>query len=70
MCLANVNSKISVFTLLSASALVYSFIHFPVGFQLEHRSPFRVSVITHALRHTVGLLWKSDQPVADLYISM
>jgi hypothetical protein len=41
------------------------FIHFPVGSQLEHRAPFGVSVITHTIRHTVGLLWTSDQPVAE-----
>jgi hypothetical protein len=40
------------------------FIHFPVGSQLEHRAPFGVSVITYTIRHTVGLLWTSDQPVA------
>jgi hypothetical protein len=42
-----------------------SFIHFPVGSQLEHRAPFGVSVITHTIRHMVGLLWTSDQPVAE-----
>jgi hypothetical protein len=46
-----------------------NFIHssflFPVGSQLEHRAPFGVSVISHTIRHTVGLLWKSDQPVAE-----
>jgi hypothetical protein len=26
---------------------------------------FGVSVITHTIRHTVGLLWTSDQPVTD-----
>jgi hypothetical protein len=26
---------------------------------------FGVSVITHTIRHTVGLLWTSDQPVAE-----
>jgi hypothetical protein len=46
---------------------VLSFIiRFPVGSQLEHRAPFGVSVITHTIRHTVGLLWTSDQPVADI----
>jgi hypothetical protein len=25
----------------------------------------KVSVITHTIRHTVGLLWTSDQPVAE-----
>jgi hypothetical protein len=42
-----------------------SFIHFPVGSQLEHRAPFAVSVISHTFRHTVGLLWTRDQPVAE-----
>jgi hypothetical protein len=32
---------------------------------LEHRAPFGVYVITHTIRHTVGLLWTSDQPVAE-----
>jgi hypothetical protein len=40
-------------------------IHFPVVPDLEHRAPFGVSVITHTVRHTVGLLWTSDQPVAE-----
>jgi hypothetical protein len=44
---------------------IHSFIHFPLGFQLEHRAPFEVSVITHTIRHTVGLLLTSDQPVAE-----
>jgi hypothetical protein len=42
-----------------------SFIHFPFLPNLEHRAPFGVSVITYTLRHTVGLLWTSDQPVAE-----
>jgi hypothetical protein len=42
----------------------HSFI-FPLGFQLEHRAPLGVSVIAHTSRHTVGLLWTSDQPVAE-----
>jgi hypothetical protein len=29
------------------------------------RLPFEVSVITHIKGHTVGLLWTSDQPVAE-----
>jgi hypothetical protein len=45
----------------------WAFIHFPVGSQLEHRAPFGVSVITHTIRHTVGLLWTSDQPVAEAW---
>jgi hypothetical protein len=45
---------------------IHSFIHyFPVGCQPEHRAPFVVSAITHAIRHMVGLLWTSDQPVAE-----
>jgi hypothetical protein len=38
---------------------------FPLCSQLEHGAPFGVSVITHKIRHTVGLLWTSDQPVAE-----
>jgi hypothetical protein len=37
------------------------FIYFRLVPNLEHRAPFGVSVITHT-RHTVGLLWMSDQP--------
>jgi hypothetical protein len=33
--------------------------------QLEHRAPFGVPVITRTIRHTVGLLWTSDQPVSE-----
>jgi hypothetical protein len=33
--------------------------------QLEQRAPFGVSVIRHTISHTVGLFWKSDQPVAE-----
>jgi hypothetical protein len=32
---------------------------------LEHRDPFGVSVITHTIRHMVGLLWTSGQPDAE-----
>jgi hypothetical protein len=42
------------------------FIHFPFVPILEHRAHFGVSVITHT-RHTVGLLWTCDQPVADMF---
>jgi hypothetical protein len=38
---------------------------FRLGSQLEHRAPLGVSVIMHAIRHTVGLLWTSDEPVAE-----
>jgi hypothetical protein len=38
---------------------------FSCSSHLEHMAPFGVSVITHILRHTVGLLWFSDQPVAE-----
>jgi hypothetical protein len=31
---------------------------------MEHRAPFGAFVITHT-RHMVGLLWTSDQPVAE-----
>jgi hypothetical protein len=37
---------------------------FSCSSHLEHKAPFGVSVITHILRHKVGLLWTSDQPVA------
>jgi hypothetical protein len=40
---------------------------FSCSSQLEHRARFGVSVITHTIRHTVGLLWPSDQPVAEAY---
>jgi hypothetical protein len=40
-------------------------INFHLGSQLEHRAPFGVSVITHTIRHTVRILWTSDQPVAE-----
>jgi hypothetical protein len=48
----------------------YIFIHsFSFCSQLEHRAPFGVSVTIHTIRHTVGLLWTSDQPVAEtLYL--
>jgi hypothetical protein len=39
---------------------------FPCSPQLEHRAPFGASVITHT-RHMVGLLWTSDQPVAETF---
>jgi hypothetical protein len=32
--------------------LYHSFIHFPVGSQLEHRAPFGVSVITITKTHS------------------
>jgi hypothetical protein len=38
---------------------------FSCSSQLEYTDPFGVSVITHTIRHTVGLLWTSDQPVAE-----
>jgi hypothetical protein len=47
------------------SLLRYSFIHFPVVPNLEHKARFGGSVITYTVRHTVGLLWTSDQPVAE-----
>jgi hypothetical protein len=42
------------------------FIHFPVVPNLQHRAPFGVSVITHTIRHAVGRLWTSDQPVSEV----
>jgi hypothetical protein len=54
------------FSLCICSSFEYSFIiHFPLDSQLEHRAPFGVSVITHTIRHTVGLLWTNDQPVTE-----
>jgi hypothetical protein len=50
---------------MSAICPFLSLVHFPLGSQLEHRAPFGVSVITHTVRHTVGLLWTSDQPVTE-----
>jgi hypothetical protein len=44
---------------------IRSFFLFLVGSQLEHRTPFEVSVISHTLRHAVGHLWSSNQPVAE-----
>jgi hypothetical protein len=38
---------------------------FSCSSHLEHKAPFGVSVITHILIHKVGLLWTSDQPVAE-----
>jgi hypothetical protein len=46
-------------------SFIHSSIHFSLGSQLEHKAPFGVSVITHTFRLTVGLLWTSDQPVAE-----
>jgi hypothetical protein len=40
-------------------------VHFPIVPNLEHGAFFGVSVITHTIRHTVGLLWTGDQPVAE-----
>jgi hypothetical protein len=39
-------------------------IHFPFVLNLEHRAPFGVSS-SYTIRHTVGLLWTSDEPVAE-----
>jgi hypothetical protein len=45
---------------------VITFTHsLPCSSQLEHSASFRVSVITRIFSHTVGLLWTSDQPVAE-----
>jgi hypothetical protein len=40
--------------------------HFSCSSLMERRAPCGVSVIIHILRHTVGLLWTSDQPVAKV----
>jgi hypothetical protein len=45
--------------------LKFPLIHFPFVPNLEHRAPVGVSVITLTLRHTVGLLWTSDQSIAE-----
>jgi hypothetical protein len=47
---------------LLSSSIIHSF---SCSSHLEHRALFGVSVITRILRHTVGLLWTSDQPVAE-----
>jgi hypothetical protein len=47
------------------NCIIHSFIHFPVT-NLKHRAPFGVSW-SYTYRHTVGLLWTSDQPVAETY---
>jgi hypothetical protein len=44
---------------------ICSFVLFPELSQLEQRAPFGVSVIIHTNRRLVGLLWTSDQPVAE-----
>jgi hypothetical protein len=49
---------------LQQHSFIHSFIFLYVP-NLEHRAPFGVSVITRTIRHTVGLLWMSDQPVAE-----
>jgi hypothetical protein len=63
----NITSHTSLLLIINHSYL--RFIHnsftFPVHSQLEHRTPFGISVITHTIRHTVGLLWTSEQPVAE-----
>jgi hypothetical protein len=61
-CNHSVQSRLSSCLLSKNVKVKMSFIHFPVGSQLEHRAPFRVSVIAHTIRHMVGLLWASDQP--------
>jgi hypothetical protein len=48
-------------------SFIHSFVRSPLGSQLEHRAPFGVSVITHTTRHTVGLIWTSDQPDFGAY---
>jgi hypothetical protein len=48
----------------SATLYFHSFIFLQVP-NLEHRASFGVSLITYTIRHTVGLLWTSDQPVAE-----
>jgi hypothetical protein len=45
----------------------FIFLSFPT-WNIGPRAPFVVSVFTHTIRHTVGLFWKSDQLIADLYL--
>jgi hypothetical protein len=58
-------SKVLTTTIIKVMSIRSSLTHFPVGSQLEHRALFGDSVISHTYRHTVGLLWTSDQPVAE-----
>jgi hypothetical protein len=59
------NKPYEAFRLWKDSYLKATIIHVPVGSQLEHRASFGISVITYTLRHMAGLLWMSDQPVAE-----
>jgi hypothetical protein len=44
----------------------HSFLHsFSCTFPTSNKGPFRGFLITHTIRHTVELLWTSDQPVAE-----
>jgi hypothetical protein len=64
-------ANLASFSRLTSFSLRYvgttdSFFHsFSCSYQLEHRATFGVPVITHTIRHTVRLLWTSDQPVAE-----
>jgi hypothetical protein len=49
----------------SERTILIMFHSFSCRSHLEQRASFGVSVITHILRHTVGLVWTSDQPVAE-----
>jgi hypothetical protein len=44
---------------------LYSFIHFSLVPNLEHRAPFGVSMIALVIRHAVGLLWTTHQPIQE-----
>jgi hypothetical protein len=48
-----------------SSSNIHSFIHFPVVPIWNIGPLLGVSVITHTIRHMVGLLWMSDQTVAE-----
>jgi hypothetical protein len=56
---------------MNTEMVLYVFVHFH---SFIHRAyspgwtfgfPFQGFFITHTYRHTVGLLWTSDQPVAE-----
>jgi hypothetical protein len=64
-----IQGEAKIWTCVFALKYMGSYIHsFSCRSQLEHRAPFAVPVITRTIRHTVGLLWTSDQPVAETSI--
>jgi hypothetical protein len=60
-----IKTQLSQAVMIALGGVFHSFIHFPLGSQLEHRATFGVSVITYTIRHKVGFLCTSDQPVAE-----